>query len=129
MLVVYDSLTGNVRRFVDKLRVDSVQLEDSLIVGEPFYLVTYTIGFGQVPISTSRFLRLNGNRMLGVAASGNKNWGNNFAKSASIISSEFNVPIIHRFELAGTVDDVDVFMQEVGRCRISQSGFSTTTRS
>lgn len=113
MLVVYDSLTGNVKRFVGKLDMESIQLTDSLIVNEPYILVTYTVGFGQVPEGTQRFLLNNNHYIMGVASSGNRNWGSNFARAASSISKEYNVPIIHTFELAGNVDDVGIFNREV----------------
>lgn len=124
MLIVYDSLTGNVRRFVDKLGFPSIQLDESLVVDEPYYLVTYTIGFGQVPSKTTRFLEKNSRLMLGVAASGNRNWGDFYGRSGKMISDQYNTPLIHTFELAGTVDDVDIFKQEVAKCQISLSTFS-----
>lgn len=121
-LVVFDSLTGNVKRFVSKLGFDTLKITDTLIVDQPYYLVTYTIGFGQVPKSTSRFLEKNGSLLLGVAASGNKNWGGSYAKSADLIAEQYNVPVVHKFELAGTVGDVEIFKQEVGRWLTSQVG-------
>lgn len=114
-LIVYDSLTGNVKRFVEKLGYRSCRIEESLIVDEPFYLVTYTIGFGQVPLSTLRFLKENSPYLLAVASSGNRNWGDNFARAARVISEQFSVPVLHTFELSGTVDDVSRFLEEVER--------------
>jgi protein involved in ribonucleotide reduction len=117
MKIVYDSLTGNVERFARKLDgiYDTIRITDSLIVDEPFCLVTYTIGFGQVPESTSKFLLHNSNNLLGVASSGNKNWGDCFAKAGPTIASAYDVPLILQFELGGTVDNVDTFVQEVER--------------
>lgn len=115
MLIVYDSLTGNVERFVSKLKgFDAKKITPSLIVEKPFILVTYTIGFGEVPESTQEFLEWNYEYLKGVAASGNKVWGSNFAKSAEIISLKYNVPILHKFELSGTEKDLLIFTQEVG---------------
>lgn len=122
MLVAYDSMSGNVKRFVGKLGVDAIQIHDGLVVDEPYYLVTYTIGFGQVPGKTARFLKANGQRMLGVASSGNRNWGDTYCRAADLVSAQYGVPILHKFELSGTVDDVDIFMQEVGKCLTSQNG-------
>ena len=117
MKIVYDSFTGNVERFVRKLDgiYDTVRITDSLIVDEPFCLVTYTIGFGQVPESTSNFLLHNSNNLLGVASSGNKNWGDFFAQAGPKIASAYDVPLMLQFELGGTVDNVDTFVQEVER--------------
>lgn len=106
MKVVYDSLTGKVKKFVSKLNVDALKIEEGLIVDEPFCLITYTIGFGEVPPSTSRFLEMNHSHLLGVASSGNKVWGDRFANAANIISSQYEVPIVHKFEVAGMESDV-----------------------
>jgi protein involved in ribonucleotide reduction len=114
-LVVYDSLTGNVKRFVDKLGCRSVKIDDTLQVHEPYYLITYTIGNGQAPLSTFRFLQENSRYLIAVASSGNRNWGSNYARAAHVISSRYHVPVLHTFELAGTVEDVDLFLKEADR--------------
>lgn len=121
MLVVYDSLTGNVKRFVNKLGVDAIKITPNLIVTEPFILITYTIGFGEVPSSTHEFLTENKSFLIGVAVSGNRNWGERFAQAADTISIKYNVPIIHKFELGGTQKDVEIFLQEAQRIVESDS--------
>ncbi|GIQ64438.1 hypothetical protein PACILC2_30060 [Paenibacillus cisolokensis] len=72
MLIAYDSRTGNVRRFINKLNVPAVQIEDGMTLDEPFVLVTYTTGFGQVPQKVQSFLKQNHRYLRGVSASGNK---------------------------------------------------------
>jgi protein involved in ribonucleotide reduction len=130
ILVVYDSMTGNVKRFVSKLRCPSVQISDTLQVNQPYILVTYTIGFGQVPSSTKEFLNRNSIFLFGVASSGNKNWGDSYGKAATIISDQFNVPIVHTFELGGAVEDVRIFKEGVEKiCQRYQSGSNTITKS
>jgi protein involved in ribonucleotide reduction len=113
MLVVFDSRTGNVQRFINKLPVRSVRVEEDLSVEEPFVLVTYTTGFGNVPEKVLRFLKQNGSNLRGVAASGNRNWGTHFARSADTISAMYGVPILCKFELSGTARDVDTFLKEL----------------
>lgn len=113
MKIAYDSKTGNVRRFVKKLNIDAIEINEDLILEELFVLITYTTGFGQVPQKVLQFLEKNHSNLLGVAASGNRNWGNNFCKSADTISNMYNVPIIHKFELSGTNKDVDKFLDGV----------------
>jgi protein involved in ribonucleotide reduction len=113
MLIAYDSRTGNVRKFVSKLNMRSVQIEESMTLDEPFVLVTYTTGFGQVPEKVASFLRRNHRRLQGVAASGNRNWGHNFALSADLVARQYGVPVLGKFELAGTPGDVQRFMTEV----------------
>ncbi|MFD0713886.1 class Ib ribonucleoside-diphosphate reductase assembly flavoprotein NrdI [Paenibacillus sp. GCM10027626] len=113
MLIAYDSRTGNVRRFINKLQLPAVQIDASMTIDEPFVLVTYTTGFGQVPEKILSFLKNNHTRMRGVSASGNRNWGERYAKSADHISEMYGVPIIGKFELAGTGRDVEQFMEGV----------------
>lgn len=115
MVVVYDSKTGNVKRFVQKLKLPAVQIHDSLKLEEPFVLVTYTTGFGQVPERVAAFLRDNHELLLGVSASGNRNWGDKFARSADLIAEQYAVPVISKFELSGTWGDAERFNQEVSR--------------
>ncbi|MEW9698141.1 class Ib ribonucleoside-diphosphate reductase assembly flavoprotein NrdI [Paenibacillus sp. SI8] len=113
MLIAYDSKTGNVRRFIAKLQMPAVQIEDAMRMDEPFVLVTYTTGFGQIPPKVASFLEENHPRMIGVAASGNRNWGDGFAKSADTISALYDVPVLTKFELSGTKNDVERFVQGV----------------
>lgn len=115
MLIAYDSKTGNVKRFIQKLDCPAVQIKEDMTLEEPFVLITYTTGFGQVPAKVSAFLDNNYKRLLGVAASGNRNWGEKFAKSADLISERYQVPIVAKFELSGTKRDAENFMQEVSR--------------
>lgn len=113
MLVVYSSMTGNVERFTKKLSYPSVRITDSLVVEEPYILVTYTTGFGQVPPEVQSFLKQNYSLMRGVAASGNKNWGGYFARSADVVALEYGVPVIHQFELSGLPKDIQIFTKRV----------------
>jgi protein involved in ribonucleotide reduction len=92
----------------------------------PFILVSFTTVFGQVPSTTQSFLEKNAHLLLGVAVSGNKVWGDNFAKSADTISKQYQVPILHTFELSGTKRDVELFTQEVERI-VTKSGSKVDT--
>jgi len=111
MLVVYHSKTGNVRRFMKKLDVRYVEISEMVEVKEPFVLVTYTTGFGQIPEKVQKFLRDNSAYLRGVSASGNKNWGDMFARSADLISNQYGVPVISKFELSGRQKDVLNFLE------------------
>lgn len=113
MLVAYDSRTGNVSRFVEKLAMRTIRIVESTAIEEPFVLITYTTGFGQIPEKVLSFLHKNYPYLMGVSASGNRNWGDGFAKSADIIAQMFSVPVISKFELSGTSSDVEYFRKEV----------------
>ena len=113
ILIAFDSKTGNVKRFVSKLDMRNVQITNELIVNEPFVLVTYTARMGKVPDTTFTFLEKNHKHLMGVSASGNKNWSSNYAKSADTISEMYNVPILSRFELSGLASDKTYFIERV----------------
>jgi protein involved in ribonucleotide reduction len=117
MLVVYDSRTGNVEKFVRKLGVKTMRLQDCerIDLSEPFVMVTYTTGFGNAPANVISFLERNRVYLKGVSASGNRNWGTSFAKSADTIAELFEVPIVHKFELSGTTSDVERFQEGMRR--------------
>jgi protein involved in ribonucleotide reduction len=121
VLIVYDSRTGNVRRFIHKLNMRAIQITEDLIVEEPFVLVTYTTGFGNVPDKVLHFLKNNHPYLAGVSASGNRNWGSNFAKAADIISNMYGVPLISKFELSGTKSDVEFFIKEVNEIEVHRT--------
>lgn len=109
MLIVYDSLTRNVERFIGKIKEDDHEykkISPSLEVQEPFLLITYTTGKGLVPPSTEKFLHQFGHLMEGVISSGNRNWGPNYGKAGDKISSEYHVPLLMKFELSGMASDV-----------------------
>ncbi|ODG89727.1 MULTISPECIES: class Ib ribonucleoside-diphosphate reductase assembly flavoprotein NrdI [Bacillaceae] len=113
MVIVYSSMTGNVKRFVNKVRMPSIQIKDGLKIEVPYILVTYTTGFGNVPENVSTFLKSNSKYLKAVSASGNKNWGDSFAASADKIASDYQVPVLSKFELSGTSRDVQYFIEGV----------------
>lgn len=118
-MIYYASLTGNVRRFVLKTGLAAEEIQPGLTATEPFVLVTYTIGFGRVPPKVARFLEANGGLLKAVAASGNRNWGDNYGKAGDIIAEQYGVPLLLKFELAGTENDVKTFVEKVVKCGIS----------
>ncbi|MEH7194820.1 class Ib ribonucleoside-diphosphate reductase assembly flavoprotein NrdI [Bacillus safensis] len=117
MLITYDTLTGNVQRFINKITNNNYlnvkKITEDTMITEPFIHITYTIGFGEVPKLTQEFIKNNNELLRGICSSGNKIWGNNFGLAADKIASQYNVPILLKFELAGTDSDVAAFLQEV----------------
>lgn len=105
VLIVYDSRAGKVKKFVEKLQMESIKVDSNLQVNKPFIFITYTDKRGTVPQSSEQFLDRCGHYLYAVAASGNKVF-EHFAASADIISSQYGVPIIHKFEMAGGTKDV-----------------------
>lgn len=112
MKVVYFSLTGNCRKFINFCNLpaeETIFLKDIDSIEEDYILLTPTIGFGEVPPQVQTFLEKNNHFLRGVVASGNRNWGNNFALSANIISEKYNVPILMKIELLGNKNDIETF--------------------
>jgi protein involved in ribonucleotide reduction len=113
MLIVYDSLTGNIQRFVDRLNMRNTKIRNNLIVNEPYVLITYTTGIGEAPKRVLKFLEDNHSYIRAVISSGNRNWGHRYGIAADIISNIYNVPILHKFELSGSDEDIKKITQEV----------------
>ena len=121
MLIVYYSMTGNCRRFVNSSGIadeyETIELKKDNIddtIDEPFLLVTPTINFGEVPPMVQRFLQKNYSQLIGVASSGNRNWGGNYAKAGDRISEDYHVPLIMKFELHGNKQSRKEFKEKVG---------------
>ena len=118
-LVYFSSVSGNTRRFVEKLgrpadRIPLHTKDAPLKATEPYVLVVPTYGGGNgqgaVPKQVIRFLNDEGNRSLirGVIGAGNTNFGEAYCLAGDIISAKCRVPHLYRFEVFGTEDDVRV---------------------
>lgn len=116
-LVYYSSVSGNTARFVSQIGANALRIpispkDDMPMPDRPFVLVcpTYAdgIGRGAVPKRVIRFLNDPSRRSLlrGVIGSGNRNFGTFFAHAGKVIAAKCNVPILYRFELAGTETDI-----------------------
>src|SRR5699024_64587 len=117
MKIIYFSLTGNVRRFIQRAGLSNTmaltEANKTEEINEPFIIVTGTIGFGQVPDPVQAFLDVNHKNLKAVAGSGNRNWGNNYAKASEEIANNYNVPLLMKFELHGNQEIADEFREKV----------------
>ncbi len=117
MIIYYDSKTGNVERFIEKVRLltewNCVKIYDGITVHEIGHLITFTTRIGQVPLSTLLFMNQWHPYIISVSSSGNMNWGTNFALAANAISQKYKIPILLKFELAGLDRDINSFIQKV----------------
>lgn len=116
-LVYFSSVSGNTKRFIEKLgrpaaRIPLHAREAALHVDEPYVLVVPTYGGGDgkgaVPKQVIRFLNDPDNRsnIRGVISAGNTNFGTAFGLAGDIIAAKTGVPHLYRFEVFGTPDDV-----------------------
>ena len=113
MFVYYDSKTGNVQRFIDKIKKERpewsfVKISSDMEISENGHLVTFTTNFGEIPDTTEKFLENENNRkyIKSVSSSGNMNWGTLFGKAADNIEEKYGIPVLMKFELSGTSKEI-----------------------
>lgn len=79
---------------------------------EPYVLIcpSYADGMGRGAVvkQVIAFLNDSARRALirGVIAGGNRNFGDHFASAGKVIAAKCNIPLLYRFELAGTETDI-----------------------
>lgn len=116
-LVWYSSASGNTARLVARLGLGGLRIpirpDEPLPMPEgPYVLIcpTYADGQGRGAVAKPviRFLNDPARRALirGVIAGGNRNFGRFFASAGEVIAAKCNVPLLYRFELAGTETDI-----------------------
>jgi protein involved in ribonucleotide reduction len=116
-LAYYSSASGNTARFVARLGLPALRIpiapaHPMPAIDAPFVLIcpTYADGEGRgaVPKAVIRFLNDPRRRALlrGVIGAGNRNFGATYALAARVIADKCTVPILWRFELAGTDTDI-----------------------
>ncbi|MFB9993191.1 ribonucleotide reductase stimulatory protein [Deinococcus oregonensis] len=111
---MYDSMTGNVRRFAAGVQAlaqgtadrqfEVLDLRKAVPSGD-FLLMTYTFGSGGVPETTARFLDDHAAGLRGVVSSGSFHWGANFGRAGDHISGRYGVPLVARINKGGTLTD------------------------
>lgn len=117
MIVFFSSTSENTARFIEKLDLPALRLplktSDAglVLVDQDFVLVTPTYGAGGkgwVPKQVIAFLNQEQNRVRcrGVIGSGNINFLGDYCRAAEIVADKLQVPVLYRFELAGTQEDV-----------------------
>jgi len=121
-VVYFSSVSENTHRFVQKLDLPAIRIpvKGAIEVEEPYVLILPTYGGGRangpdpeagsyVPKQVIAFLNNEHNRSLlrGVIAAGNTNFGAEFCYAGDVVSRKCEVPFLYRFELMGTVDDVE----------------------
>ncbi len=120
MFVYYDSKTGNVQRFIDKIKKERsewsfVKISGDMEILENGHLVTFTTNFGEIPDTTEKFLENENNRkyIKSISSSGNMNWGTLFGKAADNIEEKYGIPVLMKFELSGTHVQVEYFINNI----------------
>jgi protein involved in ribonucleotide reduction len=117
-VVYFSSVSENTKRFVDKLGIPSFRIPIPLSEASAYthnrdsVLVVPTYGGGNdgstVPKQVVKFLNNPENRkhIKAVIGGGNTNFGVHFCRAGEIIASKLGVPMIYRFEITGTPEEV-----------------------
>ncbi len=117
-LIYFSSVSDNTHRFVGKLGIESARMplltkEPTLRATRSYVLVLPTYGGitgkGAVPRQVVKFLNNERNRSLlrGVIGAGNTNFGETYCLAADVVAAKCDVPVLYRFEVMGTSEDVD----------------------
>lgn len=125
-IVYFSSRSENTHRFVERLESGGLRLPvdasaEPPLARQPYVLILPTYGGGgakgAVPKPVIRFLNEPSNRSLirGVIAAGNTNFGPAFALAGDIVSQKCAVPVLYRFELLGTQEDVANVKEGLGK--------------
>jgi len=118
-VIYFSSVSDNTHRFIQKLGIEAHRIplhikDEPLVATEPYVLVVPTYGGGPetkaVPKQVIRFLNDERNRkwIRGVIAGGNTNFGEAYGIAGDIIANKLKVPVLYKFELFGTPDDVRI---------------------
>ena len=107
LIVYWSSNSGGTKRVAEALDTSTVELA-GYDGTSPYVLLTPTYdqprgGFTPKPVQT--FLNKHAANMVGVLGSGNLNFQEHYCQAAIDISKQHNIPIVHRIDIMGTVDD------------------------
>ncbi|WP_240334033.1 class Ib ribonucleoside-diphosphate reductase assembly flavoprotein NrdI [Rothia sp. ZJ932] len=117
LVVYFSSVSENTHKFVQKTGVRNLRLpltakDEIPQVNEPYVLCIPSYGrpngSGSVPPQAVKFLNNAENRkhLTGVMGAGNTNFGDLYCVAADIVAAKCQVPILYKFELMGTTEDV-----------------------
>lgn len=139
MIVYFSNVSNFTHKFVEKLEVPASRIPirseeaGTFTISTPSVLVFPTYGANGrdfIPRQVMKFLNNESNRNLiqGVIGSGNKNFLGDYCRGAHRVSSKLEVPLLYRFELAGTNEDIETVQQglELWETRSQLSRISTT---
>ncbi|WP_228008013.1 class Ib ribonucleoside-diphosphate reductase assembly flavoprotein NrdI [Rothia terrae] len=117
LIVYFSSVSENTHKFVVKTGVRNVRLplrtsDVAPEVNEPFVLCVPSYGrpggSGSIPPQAVKFLNnpVNREHLAGVIGAGNTNFGELYCIAAEKVAAKCHVPVLYKFELMGTAEDV-----------------------
>ena len=105
MQIAYLSITGQVKRFVNKLDFPSYELSDYPSDSHDFVLIVPTYE-PEITYPADDFLTDHSEHCLGIIGSGNRNFGDEFVYTAKDLAHDYKLPMLYAFEFSGTEEDV-----------------------
>ncbi len=109
MVIIYDSLTGQAKKFAEKLGLLCQDINHYVIEdNDDILLITRTFNFGEIPKTTKDFLDEHSHLIKGVCVSGNRNWGANYGAAGDKINRIYKIPLVLKFEASGFDRDVNI---------------------
>lgn len=118
MIVYFSNVSNFTHRFVEKLEVPASRIPimaeeaGTFTISEPSTLIFPTYGANgrdYVPRQVIKWLNIPENRLWidSVIGCGNRNFLEDYCRGAEVVADKLQVPLLYRFELAGTQDDVE----------------------
>lgn len=116
-IVYFSSVSENTHKFVAKTGISSIRLplrtnQEPPVMHQPYVLCVPSYGrpggAGSIPPQALKFLNNPTNRqhLKGVIGAGNTNFGDHYCIAADKIAAKCQVPVLYKFELMGTSEDV-----------------------
>lgn len=117
-IVYFSNISENTHRFIETLKWEGnvhripVKGEAEFENLKPYVIICPSYGTetnGHVPPQVRKFFTNKEyvNLCVGVIGSGNINFGPEFAAAGDVISKKLQVPLLYKFELAGTSEDIN----------------------
>ena len=129
LIVYWSSNSGGTRRVAEALNTNTVELAE-YDGTSPYVLACPTYDQprgGFTPRPVQQFLEEHAHLMVGVLGVGNLNFQEYYCQAAIDISKQHNVPIVHRIDIMGTVDDyrtIDAGMTQHWRTLLDMRGLT-----
>lgn len=121
MKVAYFTLTGQTKKFVNKLPYDNIEIKPEnpfVELSEEFILVVPSYEVDVTDVLWD-FMDVNKELCKGVCGGGNRNFAELFGFTAKDIASDYDVPLLMLFEFQGSKNDVKKFEEVV--CKIENT--------
>ena len=130
MKIVYFSVTGQTRLFLQKAKLESdaieitenypdIEMEDTYILFVPSYVEEHNgvMKSQDIVDPIFEFMDVPGNPELckGIIGSGNRNFAQLYLGTAKELSEKYNIPILYDYEMNGTSTDVEAVKELISK--------------